>query len=454
MVNLPVASGKSLLAQAIAKWAGPAITLVPNNILLDQYLKDYPTLHVLRGKKHYWCTTLKMSLEARGSLKPTLCPIEIHCWGCNQYRWVLKRNWTASRMLSNYHTYLAHRLHRRYSTVIIDEAHNLIPVLQEMGQVKIWRHQLPPESQYPLSISTTRELIEWLDSLPPSLLTGKKGKLFTKFLDCVDNPRYLFKAGEEEYRGEERHCLKLIPLDIRDEPALFFPPGVKKIVLMSATISPTDIEQLGLYTRRVKYLTAASPIPASQRPVVVPVDALDMSYHHQKTNLPRLVESIKNILRQHPGDKGLIHAPYSLAKKLREALQGEKRMLFHTKENKKLIYQEFRSSLDPVVLVASGMYEGVDLPAEAGRFQIITKIPFPSLAEPAIAHRASVDKNWYQWETIKILQQAVGRICRGPEDWGVTIILDSSFKRLYRSSSPDFWPAWWIEALLLEGEQS
>lgn len=453
VVNLPVGAGKSLVAQTVAKWSSeqqgsPAITLVPNNILLDQYLADYPSLHALRGKKHYRCSNLKMTLEERAFVPgSSLCSESIHCEGCNKYRWTLKRNWSAPRMLTNYHTYLAHRLHKRYGVVIIDEAHNLIPVLQEMSQSRIWRHQLPAESQYPLNITSTRELTDWIEDLPESLFLGKKGKVFEHFRETVGSDKYIFRAGYEEYHGEERHCLKLIPVDIRDEPAMFFPPTVKKIILLSATISHKDVEQLGLYTKKVKYLTASSPIPASQRPVIVLKEAVNMSYAHQEANLPRLVEVIKNIMAYHEGEKGLIHMPYALAKKAQKLLSGQSRILFHTQENKKQVYKQFRDSPEPSVLLASGMYEGVDLPYDAGRFQIIAKIPYPSLAEPAIAHKVETDPSWYQWEVSKIIQQALGRIVRSADDFGVTYILDSAFRGLYKKTREDFYPPWLAESI-------
>ena len=115
--------------------------------------------------------------------------------------------------------------------------------------------------------------------------------------------------------------------------------------------------------------------------------------------------------------------------------------MFHDKDTKTKIYQGFRESTEPKVLVASGMYEGVDLPYDAGRWQVLAKIPYPSLGDPVTKYLANKDPEYYAWETIKQVLQACGRICRRLDDFGETFIIDSNFRRLYtqhRELFPDY----------------
>lgn len=468
VVNLPVASGKSAIAMTLARWVSSlskrsqkSVLLAPNNLLVNQYRAEYPKLHVLKGQDGYFCSTWRITikeLKRRISVKRTKNKLKYcgpesfpDCQGCAEYLSDIKKTWAMPYMLSNYHIYLAHRLFKRYGVVIVDEAHNLISVLQDMAASKIWHHTLPPAFQYPLNIRSTDELRAWLSSLPSGYVEDHQN--LRHFRDCLDSNKYIFRAATEDYNGEEQHCIKLIPLDLRDEPARFFPDGaIQKIVLLSATLSKKDIEQLGLYTRRITYIEAASPIPASQRPVIVARDAKNMGYRNQDENMEHLVELIRTLLDEHQDVKGLLHAPYSLALKIKTALARvgdpalSARLLFHNKENKQRVYQEFRARTDNAVLIGSGLYEGVDLPYDAGRFQMIAKIPFPSLAEPAVAYKAQEDSDWYAWETCKIVQQAIGRICRGPDDFGSTYILDSTFNKLYFDNKK-MWPAWLQESV-------
>jgi Rad3-related DNA helicase len=98
------------------------------------------------------------------------------------------------------------------------------------------------------------------------------------------------------------------------------------------------------------------------------------------------------------------------------------------------------------------MYEGLDLPEDAGRFQIIAKVPWQSLASPAIKHIAELDPEAFAWETIKTLVQAAGRICRSPDDIGDTFLPDATFWRLLKESKHLF-PKYFIEALtIVEGK--
>ena len=93
------------------------------------------------------------------------------------------------------------------------------------------------------------------------------------------------------------------------------------------------------------------------------------------------------------------------------------------------------------------MYEGVDLPDDLGRWQVITKIPWPSLGDAAIAALAERDPEWYLWETAKTVIQAGGRVSRHENDYGVTYCLDSSFMRLYNEGQ-HLLPRWFLDCLV------
>lgn len=129
--------------------------------------------------------------------------------------------------------------------------------------------------------------------------------------------------------------------------------------------------------------------------------------------------------------------------------------MFHERYDKREVYQRFRDSPpeEGQVLVACGMYEGIDLPEDLGRFQVIAKIPWPNLGNNAVRYQADRDSEWYLWEAAKITIQAAGRICRTPQDYGETFILDSSFQRLVRESREcGLLPNWYIDGIE-EGEK-
>jgi len=86
--------------------------------------------------------------------------------------------------------------------------------------------------------------------------------------------------------------------------------------------------------------------------------------------------------------------------------------------------------------------------------QYILKVPFSDLGDPRISAvrkvMGSKFNDWYSWDALSRLIQACGRNARGPNDFGVTIILDSCFGRLYERYK-DRVPQWFKDRLVLIG---
>ena len=103
----------------------------------------------------------------------------------------------------------------------------------------------------------------------------------------------------------------------------------------------------------------------------------------------------------------------------------------------------FEKDENPLVLVSPSMSEGVDLPYDKCRFQIIYKMPFPYLGDKQVNMRMKRDKKWYAYKTVMTLMQAYGRGMRAEDDSCYTYIIDSDINMLfkspmYRSQIPDF----------------
>jgi Rad3-related DNA helicase len=85
------------------------------------------------------------------------------------------------------------------------------------------------------------------------------------------------------------------------------------------------------------------------------------------------------------------------------------------------------------------MSEGIDLAYDTARWQVITQVPFLSLADSAIAAKAKRQPEWYAWEAVKTMIQMIGRVCRAPDDYGRTDIIDAQFPAFYRRTE-SLWP--------------
>jgi len=175
-----------------------------------------------------------------------------------------------------------------------------------------------------------------------------------------------------------------------------------------------------------------------------------------KTTLPEvepaLFDEVAAILRRHGGEKGLVHAAsYAAARRLLAHLadrapEQHRRVIFvESSEAKTRALELHRASPRATVLLSPSLREGVDLPDDFLRFQIVTKMPYPDLGDPWTAARQQRDPQWYALETAKALVQAYGRSCRHASDHGVTYILDGQFARFVQRYRP-LLPAWFREA--------
>lgn len=452
VIGAPTAFGKTAVSKTIMNWQQSVSTITPTNMLVDQYREEFPDTRTLSRMDSYWCETWDRPCTATRARLKSFCSEKRTGALCPCSQDLIPAKHYSGPGIYNYHTYMAHKLHRR--VLVVDEAHNLIPVIQERESKLIWHH----DAHYPLNMFRPEQMQEWIRTLPEHKRTLKAYKILVETLES-GRPKYVVERAKEWFNGkgtirgepEERDCLKLYPVDISNAPPMFWPKQVEKIVLMSATIGRKDIEALGLHRdRRVAYLHCDSPIPRGNRPIVaVPIATVKRNDMEEATNsIAWYLDHI--LIPRHSGEKGVIHATYGMAAHLSHILQSH-RFMFHTRENKAEVYERFRQSRSEEgrVLVASGMYEGLDLPYDLGRWQAIAKVPWGSLASPAIKYRATTDSDWYNWETLKCVVQACGRICRTPEDYGITYILDETVLRLFEEGE-HLLPEWYKCAVSIE----
>ena len=168
-----------------------------------------------------------------------------------------------------------------------------------------------------------------------------------------------------------------------------------------------------------------------------------MSANRIKDTAPKTIPILQKILEKHKGDKGLIHTnSYKCQRYINRNLPNS-RLISHTSKNREEVLKYFEKDENPLVLVSPSMSEGVDLPYDKCRFQVIYKIPFPYLGDKQVDMRRRRDQKWYAYKTVMTLMQAYGRGMRAEDDSCYTYILDSDVNMilkspLYRSLIPDF----------------
>ena len=493
IVEAPPGVGKSHIALTLARWSGDAYLLTSQKLLQDQYEREFgDALQLVKGRENYLCeryapparVTTTHGLCRRPRAPFCQCPYAraklaaqngpIFC--TNTAYFLTLRQWQREQL-------------RRRRVLVVDEAHNLEAQLVRVFTVAFAPDQMTKWFGGPLprlgSADEYRILFEddvsrldmelaliddRLASLrPPGLvdddllsypltpqelaLLGERDLLESAlarlhfFLDAEDTEWVV------RYPTEISAALELVPLTVSAmAPALLW-DAAELIVLSTAFMGrPEAIAgYFGLEPEAVRAFASESPFPVAQRLIEYrPVGALSKATLSELE--PALFAEVAAILAAHPAEKGLVHAAsYAAARRLLTDLAARapaqyRRVIFvESSEAKGRALDDHRASSRPTVLLSPSLREGVDLPDDFLRFQIITKVPYPDLGDPWTAARQERDPRWYALETAKALVQTYGRSCRHAGDHGVTYVLDAHFARFLQRYRP-LLPTWFREA--------
>lgn len=442
VVQAPVGSGKSHIATTVANWAqqirGQTTAILTHRVSLqDQYERTFPHIPALAGASRYQCPTFKTSC---GDVKAAT---ESYCTGSCVYSQHRDAVAKARIAVYNYHVYAY--INDVKNVLICDEAHSMFDIISEMYSLTLWKHK----DKYPAGLKTCGDVAVWLEQQVKLLQTDltmvaaaeqgtevqkeriRINKLITKYQKVLSGLQraplnFFIEAAMGDYNGQKKEMLRIRPTTMAGLPGIIWNGKVdQKIILMSGTIGEEDVKKLGFVGRRIKYIQGANPIPPERRPVDVSWGR-NMSREYQDRNIQEVCAKIEEIAARYPGKKGLVHLTYGMAEKFKAHLTGSQ-YLWHTSENREEVLAKYLESTEPVILMACGFAEGIDLAGEQFGWQVIAKILWPSKEDALIAKYYRDDPRWVRWGVVKAIEQQTGRICRTPIDYGITFILDSEF---------------------------
>lgn len=265
---------------------------------------------------------------------------------------------------------------------------------------------------------------------------------FCKFDDYISiinkvGPTYIVKNDSSNDGTLTFNCLNESYLMNRT-----FHSNSKKRMFMSATIG--EAETFAKNNSFTYYRAIKLPIvfDYSKSPIFYVPD-YKMSFKEKETSFPRVLEMIEGILKIYPDKRGIIQTgSYTFAKQLFETIKPEYKkrlLLYEDSAAKQDNLETFKFSTNKI-LIGPSLIEGLSLNDDLCRFQIIMKIPYPSLSDKFIAAKQQFNPPWYS-ETASIsMLQGVGRGVRNENDWCVTFILDGCFSNLLNMSGYMFPP--------------
>jgi ATP-dependent DNA helicase DinG len=219
------------------------------------------------------------------------------------------------------------------------------------------------------------------------------------------------------------------------------------VFLMSGTILDKSLfcQLNGLDVSKAVYYSIGSPFNVKNRPIYyMPLGK--MSFKQKEETFERYIPYIKKLLDKYKGRKGIIHTnSFELAKWIENKVK-DPRLVFHDSSNKDEVLKMHKESEEATVIVSPSMDTGVSFDNDDARFQIIAKVPYPSLASQKNKLRQANNPDWYSWKTVAGLIQMSGRPVRSSIDYADTIIIDGSFGDVIKHSS-HFIPDWIQQAI-------
>jgi Rad3-related DNA helicase len=219
------------------------------------------------------------------------------------------------------------------------------------------------------------------------------------------------------------------------------------VFLMSGTILDKNLfcQLNGLDVSKAVYYSIGSPFPLKNRPIFyMPIGK--MSFKSKEDTFKNYIPYIKKLLDKYKNKKGVIHTnSFELAKWIQDSIK-DPRLIFHDSSNKDEMLKMHFESEEPTVIVSPSMDTGVSFDNDKARFQIIAKVPYPSLGSQKNKMRQSNNPDWYSWKTVSGLVQMTGRPVRSNTDYADTIIIDGGFGDVIKHSS-HFLPDWIQDAI-------
>lgn len=253
---------------------------------------------------------------------------------------------------------------------------------------------------------------------------------------------------EKSYNEKTKNYeLALEPLWSRNYLDKYVWSRYDKVFLISGTILNKEIfcEMNGLGLDESVYLQMNSPFPLKNRKIIyTPVGK--MTFAQKESTFEEMKPIIERILNKYSNDKGIIHSnSFELSEWIKGAQLNE-RLRYHGSEDRDLVLRKHMDSKEPLVLVSPSVTTGVSFDYDRARFQIIPKVPYPSLGSVKNKLRQKQSPLWYNYMTVAKIIQTYGRVVRSRTDYGDTIILDESFGDIMRNCSY-LMPKWFQEAI-------
>jgi ATP-dependent DNA helicase DinG len=506
-VSAPPGVGKSHIALAIADAIPKTYLLTGTKYLQEQYIRTSAKVVDLKGRSNYTCNINPVFTadEAPCIVNKDLKRSCIQSSICDYYN-QKKKALDSQMMITNYAYFLTVTANAdeetewvQRSAIIMDEAHDLEKHLISIAEIRISLDDLynnfgvgNEEWRFSADSEDNRKLLDTIMQMMQAKVDEMEGKIEAIFNEGTfmqrgkvkDMPKATgdkikkIQAKQNVLKGYvskimvyfatreftdspwvetpnfEENSIVLSPLTSKYLFKLCMDDFAEKFVFMSATLPPKEVlcKEMGIDPAEMFYVETGTPFPAEKSPVII-LPVAKMNYKELANSIPLIVQAVEAILDGHPNEKGLIHTGnYKIATEILNGVDKptKKRLIARDMGGAKLhnndLLKLHSSNQDPTVLLSPSMTTGIDLYDDLARFQIIVKLPFPSLGDARIKRKSETFADWYTMQMWMEVLQASCRATRSVDDHSTTYILDASFLYFFNNAKSKL-PGWFKERI-------
>lgn len=427
----PPATGKSFIAKALAKALPNTDIVVPNNLLLNQYINQYHDMNSLKGIAHYHCNKNHLSCQ-----EVKIAKIE----PCNNCPYQTCKNLALSGEATIFNPISLFYLqnNRDYDPddkriLIVDEAHKLFDMLKLTCSIEfsskehVWTDD---------DIKDIDSLAEYLNQEKDNFMAlfealkesepKKSIKYLRKHYSIKNTIRllkdcdYLYYTEKRWSKGIQYEYLVVKPLEVPKDIVLSFFRYAKRVILLSATLPKSLCKSFNDMLvednkESFAWLDLRSVIPVKNRKIYFDRESF---FTHRDLEINDLCRWIVKWYEAKGKPNTIVHLSYALSKQVKEVLPYA---LSHTSDNKQQVLDHFLKHGG--LFLACGLAEGLDLPNDLCRLNLIPFLPYPHLKSPeTVGMKRKYGNSWYQLACIQTLLQQIGRATRHENDFSEVII--------------------------------
>jgi ATP-dependent DNA helicase DinG len=197
----------------------------------------------------------------------------------------------------------------------------------------------------------------------------------------------------------------------------------------------SDITNIGDFREKI----IGSPFNFSENALIYVPDNIPDPNQEPDAYRHNITKHIKEIISLTQGRSFILFTSFEMLNAVYEKIKDNVDTYTLFKQGDKPRYQlleEFKASKKPVLFGTATFWQGVDVPGEALKCVIITKLPFAVPSDPIIEARMELLKaqnknpfmDYQVPQAITLLRQGFGRLIRTATDTGIVAILDPRIK--------------------------